>query len=358
MELFYFKPPRESNFGDDLNRWMWRRVLPGCWQPDDGVLFSGIGTLISRDLMRDSTRRWIVLGSGVGYAPPPAGFGDSRWSILAVRGPLSAEILRLDPALGVLDAAALIHTLPEFSPLPESERKGTVFMPHYEALGDGNWAEACRLAGIDFLDPRTDSTVTLQRIRRAKLVIADAMHAAITADSLRVPWVPVQTSPNINAFKWLDWAISLQLPYEPVRLPPSSFIEALRSKTLGWYGERLTLRCPTPEAAIADYRSKCRLKQKPWWNFYRYKCETAVYRVPKRILQLRPGHRLRGAFDRAQVEVAAAALSAAVSTRPYLSPDAVFQEKLERLAHGLECVPAILERLARPLREACGAAIA
>jgi len=47
------------------------------------------------------------------------------------------------------------------------------------------------LAGVTFLDPFEDSEKMVQRIRRAKLVIADAMHAAIVADALRVrgfPW--------------------------------------------------------------------------------------------------------------------------------------------------------------------------
>lgn len=36
------------------------------------------------------------------------------------------------------------------------------------------------------------------------MVLADAMHAAIIADAMRVPWLPLITSPQINTFKWLD----------------------------------------------------------------------------------------------------------------------------------------------------------
>src|SRR5690606_11437285 len=93
-----------------------------------------------------------------------------------------------------------------------------------------------RRAGICFIDPRADSRESIERIRRAGLVVADAMHAAIVADTLRVPWVPVATSPEISAFKWLDWTLSLELPYEPVALPPSSAVEAARILTLPLYG--------------------------------------------------------------------------------------------------------------------------
>ena len=44
------------------------------------------------------------------------------------------------------------------------------------------------------------------------------MHAAIVADTLRVPWVPLMTSSDINSFKWLDWTQSMRVPYQPVRI--------------------------------------------------------------------------------------------------------------------------------------------
>ena len=85
------------------------------------------------------------------------------------------------------------------------------------------------------LDPLADSEETVQRIRKAKLVIADAMHAAIVADALRVPWIPVAISPQSNSFKWLDWALSLNLPYNPTTLPASTLLESVRNNSLGFY---------------------------------------------------------------------------------------------------------------------------
>ncbi|MCP6146191.1 polysaccharide pyruvyl transferase family protein, partial [Klebsiella pneumoniae] len=76
----------------------------------------------------------------------------------------------------------------------------------------------------------------LDKIRNAKLVLADAMHAAIIADAFRVPWVPMVTSPQINTFKWLDWTSTIEQRYTPIVLGSSSLKEMVRSKGLFLYG--------------------------------------------------------------------------------------------------------------------------
>jgi succinoglycan biosynthesis protein ExoV len=37
MKLFYFKDPA-GNFGDDLNLWLWPKVLPGILDEDGSCL--------------------------------------------------------------------------------------------------------------------------------------------------------------------------------------------------------------------------------------------------------------------------------------------------------------------------------
>ena len=157
----------------------------------------------------------------MGYTWIPAPTVRAKWHFLGVRGPLSASALGLSPTKAITDSALLLRTLPCGRPLPDSERDGgVVFMPHHQSNSTGAWEEICRRAGVRYLNPYGDSRKTLETLRRARLVLADAMHAAIVADALRVPWVPIVTSREISSFKWLDWTRSMNLEYSPVLIPP------------------------------------------------------------------------------------------------------------------------------------------
>ena len=60
----------KRNFGDELNPWLWSRVLPGFFDDDDAELFLGIGSILF-DSWPASSRK-IVVGSGfAGYTAPP-----------------------------------------------------------------------------------------------------------------------------------------------------------------------------------------------------------------------------------------------------------------------------------------------
>src|SRR5690606_11459920 len=89
MKLYYYSAA--PNSGDVLNTRLSERLLPGCWNPDAGINFSGIGTIVTSAM--PEAHKWIVFTSGAGYGAPPAHFGDQRWHVVAVRGPLSAAAL-------------------------------------------------------------------------------------------------------------------------------------------------------------------------------------------------------------------------------------------------------------------------
>jgi len=57
---------------------------------------------------------------------------------------------------------------------------------------------------------------TLTAIQQSRLLIAEAMHGAIVADALRVPWIPIRFHKHILPFKWRDWCASLNMSYDPV----------------------------------------------------------------------------------------------------------------------------------------------
>ena len=213
MKLFYFRgADGATNFGDELNRYLWPRLLPGVFDREDGRQFVGIGTLLNDRLPTAS--RIIVFGSGVGYYGPPQ--RSERWSIYCVRGPLSAKALGLGHDAAVTDPAALIVRVTT-TPAP-SARIPCAFMPHWQSEPDA-WKDVCARAGVGFIDPREQPERVLAAIRRTDVLVTEAMHGAIVADALRIPWVPVRSRPAINAFKWDDWCGSMGLTYHPHDLP-------------------------------------------------------------------------------------------------------------------------------------------
>ncbi len=214
MRLVYFKgEDGVTNFGDELNLYLWPRLLTGGFDADEGTQFVGIGTLLNDRL--PTAARTIVFGSGVGYYGPPR--RDDSWNIYCVRGPLSAQALGLEPDAAVTDPAALIVRV-EPDARPSTGRSPYAFMPHWQSEPDG-WAHVCATAGIAFVDPRWPTRQVLDALQRTDILLAEAMHGAIVADALRIPWVPVRTRKKIKQFKWDDWCGSLGLEYQPQDLP-------------------------------------------------------------------------------------------------------------------------------------------
>lgn len=350
MILHYYKSAA-GNFGDDLNRWLWDRLLPDCWSDDDGIHFAGIGTIIQNTM--PAAQEWVVLGSGAGYGPPPAGFGGSGWSILSVRGPLSAEVLRLPPDRAITDGALLLNQLPEYEPLPESARDGIVFVPHHHALDAGEWPEVCRRAGVEFLDPTADSKKVVARLRRARLVIADAMHAAIISDSLRVPWLPVATSLEINTFKWLDWTQSMGLPYEPIRLPQSTTDESVRSAMLRLHGQQYFVWPPSVSGAVKHYHASVARKERSWWPSAQFAGERLYFSITRRAMRGLHAARMLDALDEARLDSAAETLRHVSTRTPYLSSDLMWRRRTVQLSEQVERLRAMLQPSGRPQRRCC-----
>jgi succinoglycan biosynthesis protein ExoV len=211
MQLSYYKDSK-GNFGDDLNPWIWYSLYPEIFEEKIRGVFLGIGTLINdRTPANESV---YVCGSGTGYhgKPPP----DADWNYVFVRGPKTAEYLELPADRAITDPAILVADL-----LPKRPTRTAMisYMPHHHSTGHANWAEVCKRAGMTYLDPAADIHDTILQISRSKFVIAEAMHAAIVADALRIPWVPVSAYSHILEFKWQDWCESLGLSYQPLELP-------------------------------------------------------------------------------------------------------------------------------------------
>lgn len=218
MKLYYHADPY-GNFGDDLNPWLWPQLIPGIFNNnnDEEALFIGIGTLLNEGV--PATIPKVVFGTGAGYGRLP--LIDEKWKFFCVRGPLSARILGLDSELAITDPGVLIKTLN----LPEkSKRYDLSLMPHHLSARMANFKPLCEELGINLIDHGAEVYETICDIQRSKVLITEAMHGAIVADALRVPWVPLRLHSHILEFKWRDWCSSLGLNYNP--LPKENIISS------------------------------------------------------------------------------------------------------------------------------------
>jgi succinoglycan biosynthesis protein ExoV len=185
-------------------------------QDTSDALFVGIGTILGRGLSKSTYK--LVFGAGAGYGSPLTSLG-SDFHVYFVRGPLTARQLNLSPELAITDPGGLAASL---VPKGESRSKRRItFVPHHTTAAAGDWEEVCANVGVHLIDPRWRVEKVLRDIADSDLVLAEAMHAAIIADSLRIPWIPIRCHAGVLPFKWMDWCSSLGLSYEPVSLPMS-----------------------------------------------------------------------------------------------------------------------------------------
>jgi len=226
MKLTYFQhdPP---NFGDAINADMWDQLLPeGFLDEDESELFLGAGSILWGHTPKAPIKH--VMGSGYGGYSGPPDMHDGSWNVVWLRGPLTAARLGLDPKYAIADAAILLREVPL---APPATGIRVAFMPHFESVARGAWEQACALAGITFLDPRSPPDQVIAAIQGAELVISEAMHGAIVADALRTPWIGVIPFDPAHQMKWKDWAQSLDVELRPRRLWPSSALEAYTTVT-------------------------------------------------------------------------------------------------------------------------------
>lgn len=212
MKLYYYHCPT-GNFGDDLNPWLWKKLIPELIDNDDNNLFVGIGTLLNHRIPQTPNK--IVFGTGLGYGQKPE--IDSRWRFYCVRGPLTAQALGLEPALAITDGAALVATIEQ---QPMVRNGGIAYIPHHQSALNADWGNICSQLGIRYIDPAWSVEKVFVEIRRSSTLLTEAMHGAILADTFRIPWQAITCYDHILDFKWADWCGSLNLKYQPKKIPP------------------------------------------------------------------------------------------------------------------------------------------
>jgi succinoglycan biosynthesis protein ExoV len=230
MKLYYCKyPDNRQNFGDALNPWLWEQLLPGILDDDPSSAFVGIGTLINDALPRrtPNAKYRAIFSSGVGYGKALPSI-DNSYKIYCLRGPISAKILGVSPDLAVADGALLLNKLIDLNPVPKQYKFS--YMPHYDFAGDG-WEQVCKKLGFGYISPSWKIEDILISIRQTEVLVSEAMHGAIVADALRIPWISVKTHPSILALKWQDYCASMELKHTFYSL---SYLHQPRSSAGGW----------------------------------------------------------------------------------------------------------------------------
>jgi succinoglycan biosynthesis protein ExoV len=297
--LLYRWRGEARNFGDELNTLLWPRLLPELLDDNPSALFLGIGSVL--DARHDSAVTKVVAGAGYGGYAQPATL-DACWVIHWVRGPRTARRLRLSPACGLGDPAMLLPLAGLGGPDDGRPKDGhpndgrcVGFMPHFESLAHGAWAEAATLAGVELIDPRGDPIAIIAAIANCRVLVSEAMHGVIVADALRVPWVALLPLAPIHRPKWQDWAEVLELRIE--------FQPGCASSMTEWlHASRLTAR----------HRGRRVLRlAEPW---------------------------LRGIARRRFVAQAARALSDAAAASPQLSSSTALDRSRSRMQERLEAL--------------------
>ena len=193
-----------KNFGDRLNDYIFQGLTPLAFRvpvlknlPDGTAL--GVGTLLNHKMLSDCT----ILGSGTNGEQVPG--IDLNYSF--VRGRLTAEKLKLPKKYSVGDTAFGVRGY--FESLAGQQIHEIGIIPHYRNLPV---IEDDRVIRVDMPYDQF-----IKRVSQCKIILTEAMHGAILADCLRIPWAPVSIDSErypIPRFKWNDFASVLDIEPE------------------------------------------------------------------------------------------------------------------------------------------------
>jgi succinoglycan biosynthesis protein ExoV len=236
MRLIYFEDPN-GNVGDALNPWLWPRMLNYDFDEDDDSGFLAIGSILAQRYIRQ-TSRGIVFGSGVRHSEKTPVIDPSRWTIQFVRGPLSSRALGGAPY--ITDPALLSPLIYKEGRFAQGFTKGNeIGYVRYFKSPRSHAKSICSRLGLKEIDPTLPPDAFMEAMEQCHLIVTEAMHGAILADSFRIPWIGVRAYSDViegrvAGFKWEDWLRSMEI--DPSAAPRSRIFSyapaTFRSKLL------------------------------------------------------------------------------------------------------------------------------
>ena len=218
-----------KNFGDQLNPMIFDHFFPGYFQGNKDIVLMGIGSILG--FHNRFPGKKIVFSSGFDATLPDT-YGQlptvlEDFDFVCVRGPKTANLLGLESSLAITDGAALLK---EMVKGPTEKKYKVSLMPHAGSEDFYDHQVLCDELGWEFISPKWEVEKVLEKIQATELLITEAMHGAIVADTLRVPWIPYIGFKTIGTFKWEDWAASMELEYAPVLITP--YFDEIKRKEL------------------------------------------------------------------------------------------------------------------------------
>ena len=252
MAIFFYDKYSEqgnsSNFGDDINPILLENLFSKSLIENPDICLLGIGTIISDQNAAKVSgyKKKVVFTSGVGYGTLLSRFDDS-WDFVCVRGPLSANALGLPKSAAICDGAILLSKI--FPLKPYNPSGPTVLIPHVDtdSVAGVPLRKVAAKCGFTYLVPKEPISTFIETVQSASLVITEAMHGAILAETMRVPWHPIDIHHH-NEFKWKDWFSSISMDYRIDKVTPKL------------WNRMLTLR--SRAMAPAHYWKECRVSQR------------------------------------------------------------------------------------------------
>jgi succinoglycan biosynthesis protein ExoV len=213
MKLGFYESTN-GNVGDDLNPFLWSRLIPNLANGDESTIFVGIGSIF--DKRYDAYNKKVVFGSGA-RSPETLPKVDESWDIRFVRGPLTSKALAESGinASYITDPGILVSKV---FPKPKVV-KGKIGLIPYFLTDHEPWHHIAKMLGYVLISPTLSVENFVLQVAECELVVTEAMHGSIIADAMRVPWIVYSSSTILHekqthSFKWTDWCTSMHLEFE------------------------------------------------------------------------------------------------------------------------------------------------
>lgn len=175
----------------------------------------GVGSILNKAWQAPADA--IVFGSGF-RQPDHRPLAMSPERILAVRGRLTRDALRLDSTVALGDPALMLGDV--YGARPASPSRDPLFIPHFTMLAasDGRrQISALRASGWRIQLPTTTPGPVAEAVRNAPVVATNSLHGVVFAHALGTPVVPVDVEGHAEPrFKYDDYMSVFGLAHEAV----------------------------------------------------------------------------------------------------------------------------------------------